>query len=511
VWNTKARNSGHVYSANLWVGGKKRPVTVDDNIPFVDYRGNGSYLAPWFSKLGKEGGFWGPIMEKMWAKMHGNYENIHGGDPREGFRALNGNPTTFHSTTSYLRSSTGPAQAYNIIAAMDKRGDVMSCGSRNGRNGIVLGHAYTILGAQTVTITRAGKTASRQMVVMRNPWASERYRGPYSDGDSCWNDSRNAAAKKALGYVKANDGRFFMEISDFLTDFGYWMSSTIIDGHQHGQLEAVNDAGSLQTWEFVAKKALTDVYFTLNTYQQRMYASGCANGGYLLALIKITSASGTTIKYTRVYAQMSQNIHVPKLAAGKYYWAVTVYWSRANKALVHDYVADVYASDRVQVYKKGGKPAAETDDNEGDDQGGDTDPTPKPKPDPTPEPKTLKQMLDAKTYTTGKRSSYKLNCAGQLAFSVHRQVEQGESNKLFYQALSASRSTSPYIVTWIQYFRLPAGHSRNTQTYAISSNGRCFYCRYGWLICSHVGDGKAIVRSQKAFTSTGQLAWRYRK
>jgi hypothetical protein len=96
VWNTKARNSGHVYSANLWVGGKKRPVTVDDNIPFVDYRGNGSYLAPWFSKLGKEGGFWGPIMEKMWAKINGNYVNINEVFSRgKEFNALNGNPTTW--------------------------------------------------------------------------------------------------------------------------------------------------------------------------------------------------------------------------------------------------------------------------------------------------------------------------------------------------------------------------------------------------------------------------------
>jgi hypothetical protein len=76
MWNTKAKNNGHVYSANFWVGGKKRPVTVDDNILFS---GSGSNTYPEFAKLGKDGGFWGPIMEKMWAKVNGNYEKIDGG------------------------------------------------------------------------------------------------------------------------------------------------------------------------------------------------------------------------------------------------------------------------------------------------------------------------------------------------------------------------------------------------------------------------------------------------
>jgi calpain-10 len=198
VWNTKAKNTGHIYSANFWIGGKQRPVTVDDNIIFSDYYGDGRYVSPKFSKLGAEGGFWGPIMEKMWAKMHGNFERIIAGDPREGFRALNGNPTTYHSTQSFLDAGNA-AGAWALLETMDKAGDVISCGSRNGRNGIVLGHAYTILGVKKVTMKRAGVTAERKLVVMRNPWASEKYVGPFSDSDSCWRDAANRAAKAAAG------------------------------------------------------------------------------------------------------------------------------------------------------------------------------------------------------------------------------------------------------------------------------------------------------------------------
>jgi hypothetical protein len=133
------------------------------------------------------------------------------------------------------------AQGYALIQAMDSRGDVMAAKSRNTRNGIIHKHIYTVLGVKTVTITRAGKTAARQIVIMRNPWAYEEYYGPFSDSDSCWKDSKNNAAKSQLQYTNAKDGRFFMEIGDFLTDFKDLTSSTIIEGHQHSQLESVND------------------------------------------------------------------------------------------------------------------------------------------------------------------------------------------------------------------------------------------------------------------------------
>jgi hypothetical protein len=115
LWNTNTTNTGHVYSANLWAGGKKRPVTVDDYIPFIDWRGDGSKVDPWFSKLGSEGGFWGLILEKMYAKMHGNYERIISGDVREGFRALNGNPTTFSKTQDFLDKTGGAAEAFALL------------------------------------------------------------------------------------------------------------------------------------------------------------------------------------------------------------------------------------------------------------------------------------------------------------------------------------------------------------------------------------------------------------
>ena len=56
----------------LWVRGLPTVITVDDYIPF--YNG-----APLFDRQSPTGAFWAVIMEKVWAKVNGNYEYINYG------------------------------------------------------------------------------------------------------------------------------------------------------------------------------------------------------------------------------------------------------------------------------------------------------------------------------------------------------------------------------------------------------------------------------------------------
>ncbi|KAJ3515593.1 hypothetical protein NLJ89_g1658 [Agrocybe chaxingu] len=52
-------------------------------------------------------------------------------------------------------------------------------------------------------------------VVVRNPWGSSEWTGPWSDGSKEWNGEWLDALKE-LGHVFGNDGQFVMEYSDFL-------------------------------------------------------------------------------------------------------------------------------------------------------------------------------------------------------------------------------------------------------------------------------------------------------
>ena len=56
----------------LFVKGKPAIVTIDTSLPF--YYGN---LA--FARRSRDGDFWTSFLEKGFAKLHSNYENIGGG------------------------------------------------------------------------------------------------------------------------------------------------------------------------------------------------------------------------------------------------------------------------------------------------------------------------------------------------------------------------------------------------------------------------------------------------
>lgn len=62
-------------------------VIVDDYLLFDK---NTSRLV--FDNIASDGALWGPLLEKVWAKVNGNYENIIGGDPLEALSILLGTP-----------------------------------------------------------------------------------------------------------------------------------------------------------------------------------------------------------------------------------------------------------------------------------------------------------------------------------------------------------------------------------------------------------------------------------
>jgi hypothetical protein len=55
------------------------------------------------------------LMEKVWAKLNGNYEFIIGGSPTEVYELLGGAPSMSYSTTDASTINNSGANAYNII------------------------------------------------------------------------------------------------------------------------------------------------------------------------------------------------------------------------------------------------------------------------------------------------------------------------------------------------------------------------------------------------------------
>ena len=127
--------------------------------------------------------------------------------------AMTGGPYQFLNVKEF-----GGDALWNMINEMDGKHYMFNASSNKGTgsnddstdSGIVHNHAYTLVSTALVNGTKLFK--------MRNPWAYERYVGPWSDNDSAWG-AVDQATKDQLGYSQNDDGIFFIPMDVFISDF----------------------------------------------------------------------------------------------------------------------------------------------------------------------------------------------------------------------------------------------------------------------------------------------------
>merc|ERR1711920_44859 len=76
-------------------------------------------------------------------------------------------------------------------------------------DGIVVGHAYTLVSAT--------EDGPNRILRLRNPWGQGEWNGAYSDGWAGWDDM--PAMVKQLSVKVKEDGVFHMHIDDFVNVF----------------------------------------------------------------------------------------------------------------------------------------------------------------------------------------------------------------------------------------------------------------------------------------------------
>eukprot|EP00913_Durusdinium_trenchii_P013742 g12902.t1 len=238
-------------------------ITIDDRIPY--WQRPGRYGQPCFAKPTKERSaracmqeneFWPCLLEKACAKLVKAYYRLDGGFEAVALEMLTGKPAiSFQLSLSGTGHQpfgivTGPddkhlqhATVYMRLKGMDanwgywgqdhhdsiqtheydKDGYSIACGSRGNYQGILAGHAYTILRFLDVEVTRNGKKETLLLMHVRNPHATNELRrarnATLSPKTMCtsWEGTWNAypEALKATGHkigVKDN-GHGFSEIA----------------------------------------------------------------------------------------------------------------------------------------------------------------------------------------------------------------------------------------------------------------------------------------------------------
>ena len=85
--NVNEISSKGIYAVNFFTLGVPHTIIIDDYLPLKE---DGSTI---YAMVGADGAIWGPILEKAFAKFHGNYQHIIGGSPKLAIRTIIGAPT----------------------------------------------------------------------------------------------------------------------------------------------------------------------------------------------------------------------------------------------------------------------------------------------------------------------------------------------------------------------------------------------------------------------------------
>ena len=262
-------------------------------------------------------------MEKVWAKVSGNYDITTGGWMSEAVDFLTGAPSASWTNLDPSTINGVAANAWAILTAANASSYIMTAGTPgygcdaddNDLIHLPCDHAYTLLGVYNITGTNG--TVTNRLVQLRNPWGQDAgYNGTWNDADT---KSWTAAHKAQVPYVNnTNDGIFWVEDVAFVKYFDSFIVSYAHSSWNNTYTEVVNDtlAGPVRRFNFTVSRA-QEVYVGAEFYDSRMYPDDCklnATEGILYLYKGSTYISGT---YVADFDNFNY-LHFPTLAVGNY-------------------------------------------------------------------------------------------------------------------------------------------------------------------------------------------------
>ncbi|KAG8664296.1 uncharacterized protein FPOAC1_014003 [Fusarium poae] len=171
--------------------------------------------ALFFAQCRDQNETWVPLIEKAYAKAHGDYAALACGWVGEGLEDLSGGVTTQLFTSDILDPDVFWADELSKVNQEFLFG--ASTGILDGgygeRDGISEGHAYIVVAAHTL---KSGK----RLLKIRNPWAHARkgiWEGAWSDGSKEW----TAEVQQELGHRFGGDSVFWISFEDFLRKYSH--------------------------------------------------------------------------------------------------------------------------------------------------------------------------------------------------------------------------------------------------------------------------------------------------
>ncbi|EDU49438.1 calpain-B [Pyrenophora tritici-repentis Pt-1C-BFP] len=166
--------------------------------------------ALYFAQCSDPNETWLPLLEKAFAKAHGDYSAIEGGFVGEGIEDLTGGVTSEIFATDILdKDKFWREELMNVNKTF-----LFGCGQMGGiygaRKGIQEKHAYSIMEAREVD--------GQRLLKLRNPWGRSEWTGRWSDGSEEWTPEW----MKKLNHKFGDDGVFWISYQDILRTYQHF-------------------------------------------------------------------------------------------------------------------------------------------------------------------------------------------------------------------------------------------------------------------------------------------------
>jgi len=256
--NLPDRYSG-VFRFHFWRFGNWLEVLVDDLIPTR----NG---VPVFTYSKDSNEFWSALLEKAYAKIHGSYEALDGGNLSDALVDFTGGVSELVSLENeagvkVFEEDQKKNELFNRVFEEVSEHALVCCAirARKGEEqekteyGLVKGHAYGVTAVKKVPIGDTGLVAffkGREKVALvrlRNPWGEKEWSGAFSDGSLEWR-SISSKEKEKLGLVTEDDGEFWMPWDDFVIQFTDLSINHIINTSLFSFSKTWKEYVSLSAW-----------------------------------------------------------------------------------------------------------------------------------------------------------------------------------------------------------------------------------------------------------------------
>jgi hypothetical protein len=166
--------------------------------------------ALYFAQCSDPNETWLPLLEKAYAKAHGDYSAIDGGFVGEGIEDLTGGVTSEVFATDILdKDKFWREELLNVNKTF-----LFGCGQMGGiygqRQGIQEKHAYSIMEAREID--------GQRLLKLRNPWGRTEWTGRWSDGSEEWTPEW----MQKLNHKFGDDGVFWISYKDLLRHYQHF-------------------------------------------------------------------------------------------------------------------------------------------------------------------------------------------------------------------------------------------------------------------------------------------------